>query len=117
MARHRTIALLTIVCVLAATAPPASPTSETTAAPETPAHNAIWASDTVVTDAFGDEGLYELRIVSDGASGAYVVWQDRRWSFISVQRIDGDGTLMWQDPVRVATLSGERFEAAAVAEP
>ena len=116
MTRHRTIALLAVVGVLAATAHPASATSETTAAPEAPARNAIWASDTVVTDAFGDEGLFQLRVVSDAASGAYVVWQDRRWSFISVQRMDANGTLMWQSPVRVATISGERFKPAAVAD-
>jgi hypothetical protein len=73
----------------------------------------LWSADSPVVTAPGDQGL-ELDVVSDRASGAIVVWQDRGQSLVYVQRIDGNGQPLWQAPQRVAITQWEQFEPAAV---
>jgi hypothetical protein len=74
---------------------------------------ALWGGDTPVATAPGDQGL-ELDIASDGAGGAFVVWQDRRYSRVRLQRIDAAGEKAWGAAKDVAISEWEKFEPAIV---
>jgi hypothetical protein len=59
--------------------------------------SALWTSNgVVVCSATGDQ--YYPKIVSDGAGGAIVTWNDARagtWTDIYAQRVDASGVIMW----------------------
>lgn len=73
----------------------------------------LWTADAPVATAPGDQGLH-LRVVSDGASGGIVVWQDRARSLVFVQRVDASGQKLWGAARAVAVTEFEKFEPAAV---
>jgi hypothetical protein len=66
-----------------------------------------WAAGGVVVAAESNV-QQQARLVSDGAGGAILVWEDYRngsyWA-IWAQRIDADGVLQWPGGVRVSTLA------------
>jgi len=73
----------------------------------------LWSTDAPVVTGPGDQGL-RLDVVSDGASGGIVVWQDRGQSLVFAQRIDGSGQKLWGAAKRVAISDWEQFEPVAV---
>jgi hypothetical protein len=75
----------------------------------------LWTADEPVVTAPGDQGL-QLQVVSDGASGGIVVWQDRAQSLVFAQRIDSAGKKLWGPARQVAITEWEKFEPAAVAD-
>jgi len=80
-----------------------------------------WAPDgEAVCTAAGTQS--EIRVISDGAGGAIVIWRDRRGAdhdYYS-QRIDGDGNILWPagapslDGVPVCTVAGDQEAMEAV---
>jgi len=78
--------------------------------------HALWDTEGVPVCTAADDQEY-VRMMSDGAGGAYVVWSDRRgvhWD-LYVQRIDGDGNTLWTaNGISVCTVSAERYEPVIV---
>ena len=83
----------------------------------------LWAADGLpVCTAAGSQG--EIRVISDGAGGAIVIWRDRRGSDYDyyAQRINGNGEIQWPvgfpslDGVPVCTVAGDQEDMEAVAD-
>jgi len=76
----------------------------------------LWAADGIrVCTNDANEWLYD--IVSDGAGGAIVLWQDQRAGRpdIYAQRIDGDGNRMWAaDGLGICTFDQDQWDARLV---
>ena len=76
--------------------------------------NSLWTADGVPAD-IAPATQSVPRIVSDGAGGAIIVWNDYRdakWDLYA-QRLDASGTRLWGDggkPVRVASASANLDE-------
>jgi len=65
----------------------------------------LWPPDVAICSAAGDQG--KPKIISDGAGGAVIVWQDFRSGEYEVyaQRINGDGVPQWAaDGVAISTV-------------
>lgn len=70
-------------------------------------------ADVPVVTAPGDQGP-QLAVVSDNASGAIVVWQDRGLSVIFAQGVDSSSKRLWGAAKQVAITEWEKFDPAAV---
>ena len=70
----------------------------------------LWATDGVaICTAAGDQDV--IRMISDGAGGAIIVWMDKRSGFwhIYAQRIDADGNVLWApNGIPICTASNEQ---------
>jgi hypothetical protein len=73
----------------------------------------LWSADAPVVTAPGDQGL-QLAVVSDGARGGILAWQDRGLSLVFAQRVDSSGKKLWGTAKQVASTEWEKFEPAAV---
>lgn len=82
------------------------------------AGNRVWSADGVpVCTATGLQDMPKL--VSDGAGGIVVTWEDHRGSSYDVyaQRLDGDGNHLWaNDGVLLAGANGDQVDPALVAD-
>ncbi len=80
--------------------------------------NARWETDGVIICKAPEYQLLP-HIVSDGSSGAIVVWHDGRngdWD-IYAQRIDGYGNTLWmEDGVAICMTSGDQMRASIVSD-
>ncbi len=80
--------------------------------------NVLWTADGVaVSDTTGDQTVPQL--ISDGASGAIVVWRDERGADhdIYAQRVDATGTPLWTlNGVPVVAESSHQTEFAVVTD-
>ena len=69
----------------------------------------------------GPAGQSSQQIISDGAGGAIVVWQDQRegtyiWD-VYAQRLDGEGNLLWDaGGVNVSQLGGSQWHPVLVSD-
>lgn len=66
----------------------------------------------------GEGDQYDPAIVSDGKGGAFIVWWDIStpdWN-IFAQRIDTDGSVVWDSPLAVCTAQGNQGAPAIVSD-
>jgi len=81
------------------------------------AGNRLWASEGItVATGIGHQTVVQL--IPDGVGGAFAIWQD--WlghpdmdKNLFVQRLDGEGTLLWSAPVTITDAPHEQFNAHA----
>jgi hypothetical protein len=81
------------------------------------AGNQLWATEGI-TVATGTGHQSVVRLVPDGAGGAYVIWQD--WlgrpdtdKDLFTQHLDAEGALLWSTPVTITAAPHEQFNAHA----
>ena len=76
----------------------------------------LWTADGVAICTAADD-QDNIRMISDGAGGAILVWRDRRsgtWD-VYAQRIDAEGNALWApDGIPVSGVSGERSDPQIV---
>jgi len=73
--------------------------------------SSVWTSDGI--DVCPSAAyLYYARMVSDGAGGAIITWNENRYGSYDIfaQRIDADGNLVWGDGgIDVCTVDGDQY--------